>query len=207
MPSVAHQTMRRYGVAVACVALVAAATIANTTGAEAEPDVPAPPLPVFTATSTAWAPAVDGRFADRITKADIAAMREMCQWFDAQFDTLLGQIAAVQTTLVAHHDDYSASGVQQRVDAVTANIDQSNAYLTPRADALGESRTCTYSNTLYVCDHGTNIPGGEYLREVVEQQQRIRDGFVNHNPAFINEIAVGRANAAAADVRRRGVCA
>lgn len=201
-----HRAVRRFGVVVSCAVVVAAATVATTVGAAADPDNPVPPLPVFTATPTAWVPYLGGRHASRITEADIAALREMCQWFNAQFGVLMDQVTAFNADLAANRDNYTVPGVQQQADAVTANIDQSTAYLTPRANSLGESRTCTYANALYVCNYGTNIEGGESFRRIAEQQRHISDGFKNHNPAFINNIAIGLTNAAADEIRNQSVC-
>jgi hypothetical protein len=201
-----HRAVRRFCMVVFCAVGVAAATVATTHGAAADPDSPAPPLPVLTATPTDWVPNLGGRHADRITEVDIAALREMCQWFNAQFGILMDQVTAFNANLAAHGDNYTAPGVQQQADAVTANINQSTAYLTPRADSLGESRTCTYANTLYVCNYGTNIEGGESFQRIAEQQRHISDGFTTHNPAFINNIAIGLTNAAADKIRSQGVC-
>lgn len=63
-----------------------------------------------------------------MTEADITAEREMCGWFNAQFDTLMGQINAFNADLAANQDNYAAPGIQHQADAVTANIDQSDLH-------------------------------------------------------------------------------
>lgn len=63
-----------------------------------------------------------------MTEADITAEREMCGWFNAQFDTLMGQINAFNADLAANQDNYAAPGIQHQADAVTVNIDQSEQF-------------------------------------------------------------------------------
>src|SRR5690348_3402153 len=110
----------------ACAALASAAVITVAIDAEADSNTPAPPLPIFTPTPTDWAP----NFAfphnihqNRVTDADITSEREMCEWFNAQFDVLMDQINTFNANLAAAHDDYGTPGIQQQADAVTANID------------------------------------------------------------------------------------
>ena len=103
---------------------------------------------MFTPTPTDWAPNFafpHNLYQNQVTDADITAEREMCEWFNAQFDTLMNQISSFNGNLAANHDDYTAPGIQQQADAVTANIDQSEDYLAPRALAYTQSEDC-YSN-------------------------------------------------------------
>jgi hypothetical protein len=176
-----------------------------TAGAEADPNTPAPPLPVFTPTPTSWAP----NFAfphnlhqNKVTDADITAEREMCEWFNAQFDILMDQINAFNANLAANHDDYSAPGVQQQADAVTANIDQSENYLAPRAQAFTVVRDCD-GDSCY-----TQIPiyEGKDFRRVWQQQSNISTSIKNHNPSGINTVSIGLTNLYANGIRGSGVC-
>jgi len=57
-----------------------------------------------------------------------------------QYDTLMTQIDRFNVTVVADNGDYNVSGNQQLADAVTANIDQSVDFLTPRAQAMSTAQ-------------------------------------------------------------------
>ena len=144
--------IRAFGILASCTALAAAAIVTMTAGAEADPNVPAPPLPVFTPTPTDWGP----NFAfphnihqNQVTDADITAEREMCEWFNAQFDALMDQINGFNGNLSTNHDDYAAPGIQHQADAVTANIDQSEDYLAPRARSLTRREDCSRRRRLH----------------------------------------------------------
>ena len=63
-----------------------------------------------------------------VTEADINAEREMCQWYNAQYETLMAQIDRFDNNLIRSNGDYSVANNQQLADAVTANIDQSVAF-------------------------------------------------------------------------------
>ena len=141
--SARQRLIRRLGILASCSAVAAAAVITVSTGAEADSATPAPPLPLFTPTPTDRGP----NFAfphnlhqNQVTDADITAEREMCEWFNAQFDVLMDQINTFNGNLAANHDDYSAS--EQQADAVTANIDQSERFLDPRARTFTLQSNC-----------------------------------------------------------------
>ncbi len=59
----------------------------------------------------------------RVTPEQIDAQRESCQWFNAQYGTLMTQIVGFQNFLGGRHDDWTAPGVQAAGDAVKANVD------------------------------------------------------------------------------------
>jgi hypothetical protein len=157
--SACSRLIREFSIIASCSALATAATLTMTAGADSDPNAPAPALPVFTPTPTNWAP----NFAfphnlhqNRVTDADITSEREMCEWFNAQFDTLMNQINTFNANLAVNHDDYTAPGIQQQADAVTANIDQSEDYLAPRARAFTVVDDCNYALEGDSCD--TYIP-------------------------------------------------
>jgi hypothetical protein len=198
--------IRGFGVLASCCALAAATIITMTAGAEADSTVPAPPLPVFTPTPTDWAP----NFAfphnihqNQVTDADITSEREMCEWFNAQFDILMDQINTFNANLAANHDDYTAPGIQQQADAVTANIDRSEDYLEPRARAYTRKVDCDDD----ICDTQFPIYEGDTFVGVWQQQSNISTGIKNHNPSGINNISIGLTNLLANGIRGSGVCA
>ncbi len=198
--------IRRFSILASCTAVAAAATITMTVGAEADSSAPAPPLPVFTPTPTDWGP----NFAfphnihqNQVTDSDITSEREMCEWFNAQFDTLMNQINSFNANLANNHDDYSAPGIQQQADAVTANIDQSEDYLAPRARAYTRITDCDDES----CDTYIPIFEGQDFVRVWQQQSNISTSIKSHNPSGINNISIGLTNLYANGIRGSGVCA
>jgi hypothetical protein len=110
----------------------------------AEPsDQPAPPLPMFTPTPSNWSPKFPFPYdatRKNVTDADVTAEREMCQWFKAQYEELQRQIDAFGFNLLTASNDWVVEGIQLQADAVVANIDQTEEYLAPRAQALTHSQ-------------------------------------------------------------------
>ncbi len=208
--SARSRLIRGFSIIASCTALATAATLTLTAGADSDPNAPAPPLPVFTPTPTNWAP----NFAfphnlhqNRVTDADITSEREMCEWFNAQYDTLMDQINTFNASLAANHDDYTAPGIQQQADAVTANIDQSEDYLAPRARAFTVVDDCNYCLEGDPCDTYIPIYEGKDFRAVWQQQSNISTSIKNHNPSGINNISIGLTNLYANGIRGSGVCA
>lgn len=100
------------------------------------------PLPVVTPVPNDWQPQFPLHYNDLrryVTDADISAERDMCQWFNAQYDTLRHQIEGLNDALIRANGHWDADGVQAQADIVTANIDQSEGFLAPRAQALTQS--------------------------------------------------------------------
>jgi len=111
--------------------------------ADADPaDPPAPPLPVITPTSSDWAPKFPPPYdatRKNVTDADITAEREMCQWFTAQYRDLVRQMDEFGFNLLQASNDWTVPDIQLQADAVAANIEQSVAFLAPRAESLTQS--------------------------------------------------------------------
>ena len=127
-----HNTITAAAAAVAtALALVAAPT------AQAEP---APTLPVFVPYPSAWSPDYSlfpyNLWQTRVTPEQITAQRDACQWFNAQYADLAGQMHGFKTFLADAGDNWSAPGVQQAADVVTANLNQTAAFLDPRVHTL-----------------------------------------------------------------------
>jgi hypothetical protein len=100
------------------------------------------PLPVVVPSSSGWEPKFPfpyDQFRNSVTDRDITAEREMCEWFNAQFFELKDQIEALNNAIIRHNGNFDAPEVQQRFNVVTANIDQSLAFLAPRAQALTQA--------------------------------------------------------------------
>ena len=153
------KTFRCRGVALAYTAIaMSAVAIVGVPASQAEPasdDDLIRPLPVITPTSTNWVPKFPfpyDQMRNRVTDADITAEREMCQWYNAQYEILSDQIDRVQFNRIQQNGpgvrvgggtdwDYSFGPIQHQVDIVTADIDQSENFLAPRARPSHKVRT------------------------------------------------------------------
>jgi hypothetical protein len=127
-------------------ALVIAAVMSTTMGAhaQADPSDPPPaPLPIFVPSPSDWQPKFPSPYdatRKNVTDADITAEREMCQWFTAQYVELRRQMDTFGFDLLAANNDWTVPGIQLHADAVVSNVEQSVAYLAPRAEALTQSQ-------------------------------------------------------------------
>jgi hypothetical protein len=157
------------------------------------------PLPVVTPTASNWTPKFPfpyNQTRGSVTEADITAEREMCQWFNAQYEILERQIDRVQFNRItpdgpgvingAGSDwDYSVGDIQHQVDIVTANIDQSVSFLAPRAQALTQTKN----------DFGDNyfpLYQGESFYHVWQYLAAVNDGIKSHQPDWFTGPAVQR---------------
>lgn len=115
-------------------------------------------------------------FTYQVTPEMIGGMSDSCQWFNAQFDPLMGQIDAFNRNLADHRDVYAS--VQSQADAVVADIDRSTGFLGPRLQPL------TIRNTPDNFGPYSPIYGGEQLTGVLFQLSRIADSMrKNSRPA------------------------
>jgi hypothetical protein len=126
----------------ATTALVCATTVigAGPAGSAHADDQSPAPLPVFAPHPSDWQPNYTvfpyNLWQSRVTPEQVTAEREACQWFNAQYGALIGQVFGFQHYLAGHGDDWSAPGVQGAGNTVKANLDQSAAFLDPRARTL-----------------------------------------------------------------------
>jgi hypothetical protein len=200
-----------------CVAVVLALTTALFgPAAGAQPDPPSPPggpsdsdlirpLPAVMLTPSDWAPKYPFPYDQTrasVTDADINAMREMCQWYNAQYPTLSAQIDRLQFNRIAPNGtdfDYSVDGVQQQVDIVVGNIDQSLAFLDPRVHALTQSQN-HFGDTYFP------IYEGEAFFKLWEQLSNGVNGIKAHQPDWFTGPSVQKAKRWGSDIRRSHVC-
>lgn len=126
----------RRGIAVVGAAIVAGAVAVGT----ADADDQLSPLPVFQPHPSDWQPDYTvypyNLWQIRVTPEQVTAEREACQWFDAQYGQLMGQVFGFQHFLGDQHDVWTAPGVQGAANLVKANLDQSAAFLDPRVHTL-----------------------------------------------------------------------
>ncbi|WP_116374993.1 hypothetical protein [Mycobacterium sp. MFM001] len=182
---------------------LAAAAVGLAGVAHADPNPP-PPLPVFSPAPSDWSPNFDiwpyNTFTYRVTPEMVGGMSDSCQWFNAQFDPLMGQINEFNRNLGDHHDDYSAAGVQRQADAVVANIDQSTAFLAPRVKPL------IVTNTPDNFGPYSPIYGGESMASVAFQLSRIGTSIKKKDPSGVTHANIVAATGWGNAIRDLGAC-
>jgi hypothetical protein len=179
------------------------ATADGVAGAEPLVDEVAPPLPVIVATPSNWQPKFPYPYdASRaqVTDADINAEREMCQWYTAQYDTLVSQVERFDDNLAKSNGDYGVANNQALADAVTANIDQSMGYLAPRAQAL----TLTHD---YLGDEYFPLYQGESFYRLWQHLSNVSAGIRGRQPAWFVGPSLQRAKRWGSRIHRSDVCA
>lgn len=72
----------------------------------------------------------------RVTPEQVAALHDSCQWFNIRYGSLHDAVYGFQHFLGDHRDDWAVSGVANRAASVRADLDQSAAFLEPRARTL-----------------------------------------------------------------------
>jgi len=211
----------RHLCATACCALVLPASLtgAQVSVSRADPYEPAPasdvirPLPPVTPQPSNWVPKYPFPYDQTrgsVTAADITAEREMCQWFNAQYDTLRRQIDRLQFDRITPNGpgvisgaasdwDYSFGQIQQEVDIVTANIDQAENFLAPRAQALTQSQD-------YVGDTYFPIYEGKSFYLLWQDLSNINAGIRAHQPDWFTGPSVQRAKRWGTRINRSHVC-
>jgi hypothetical protein len=198
-----------HGAALACTA-IALSVVLIATGPTSRADPPPNsdlirPLPVVTPTPTNWAPKFPWPYdqtRNHVTHADIVAEREMCQWFNADYDTLYHQIDRLQFNRISSNGtdfDYSVDGVQHQVDIVTSNIDQSLAFLTPRVQALTQSQD--FAGDLYF-----PIYKGDAFYYLWQQLSNVNDGIKAHQADWFTGPSVLRAKKWGSEIQHSHVC-
>jgi hypothetical protein len=208
---------RRSGVAALFAAALAVLAIVTGSSASAGPgDPPSPPdlpsdsdlirpLPVMTPTASNWQPQFPFPYdqtRNRVTNTDITSMREMCQWYNAQYPTLRAQIDRLQFNRIGPDGkDYDAGrdGMGQQYDIVTGNVAQSVDFLTPRAQALTQSQN-SYGDDYFP------IYKGEAFYKLWEQLVNVNDGILAHQADWFTGPSVQKAKRWGSDIQHSHVC-
>lgn len=177
------------------------------------PDLPGPPsdsslvrpLPVVTPTSSGWAPKFPFPYdqtRNRVTDADITAMREMCQWYGAQYATLRDQIDRLQFNRIGPDGrdyDYTRDNVQQQVDIVSTNVGQAVDFLTPRVQSLTQAQNPYGDNYFPIYE-------GEAFFKLWEQLSNVNNGILAHQPDWFTGPSVQKAKRWGSDIHRAHIC-
>jgi hypothetical protein len=204
-------------IALTCVLItLSGAAVAMGPASRADPSDyvrPPEPLPMVIPTTSDWVPKFPFPYdetKDSVTDADINAEREMCQWFNAQYDELTRQINRLQFNRITPNGpgvisgtgsdwDYSIGDLQQQVDIVTANIDQSVDFLAPRVQALTQSTD--HSRDVYF-----PLYEGESFYLLWQHLSNVSAGIKSHQPDWFTGPSVRRVLRWGSRIHRSHVC-
>ncbi|ASL17539.1 hypothetical protein MYCOZU2_05183 [Mycobacterium intracellulare subsp. chimaera] len=129
-------------------------------------------------------------------------MREMCQWYSAQYATLRAQIDRLQFNRIGPDGkdyDYTRDDIQQQVDIVTGNIGQAVAFLTPRVQALTQAQNSFGDNYFPIYE-------GEAFYKLWEQLSNVNNGILAHQADWFTGPSVQKAKRWGSDIHRSHVC-
>ncbi|OBJ42495.1 hypothetical protein A5630_20870 [Mycolicibacterium mucogenicum] len=163
------------------------------------------PLAVIAPRQSSWEPKYPFPYdqtRSRVTDADVTAMREMCQWYNAQYATLRAQIDRLQHNRIGPDGrdfDYTQGGVQQQVDIVTNNIAQAVDFLTPRTQVLTQAQS-PFGDTFFP------VYKGEAFFKLREQLVNVNNGILAHQPDWFTGPSVQKAKRWGSDIHRSHVC-
>ena len=187
----------------AAVAVLAAALTVVPTATTAHTDLATPSLPAFSPHPSDWQPNTTvfpyNLWQNRVTPEQVTAMRESCQWFNAQYDTLIAQVLGFQKFLGDNRDDWDAPGVQPAADVIIANLDQSAAFLDPRG------------HTLFIVNYPDQseyspIYNGDSIFHLWFQLTQISDKMKRQLPSGQINANNATANVYGTTIRNSGVC-
>jgi hypothetical protein len=213
---VRERNRRGGGIAFSAVVLWAVGILTGPpAGADPNAEIPVPgppsdsslisPLPVIVPTASKWTPKFPFPYdqtKDKVTDADIAAMSDMCQWYNAEYVTLASQIQRLQFNRLApdgNDFDYTRGNVQQQMDIVSGNIGQSLDFLTPRVHALTQAQN-PYGDNYFP------VYKGEAFYKLWEQLSNVNAGILAHQPDWFTAPSVQKAQRWGSDIHRSRVC-
>ena len=174
----------------------------GTAAAQPTVDEIAPPLPIVVPTASSWQPQFPFPFdqtRNSVTEAEINAEREMCQWYNAQYDTLMTQIDDFGANLAKNNGDYNVANNQQLADAVTANVDQSVNFLAPRVQALTIMHD--FAGDLYFA-----LYQGESFYRLWQQLSNVSAGIRGRQPGWFYGPSLQHALRWGSKINRSHVC-
>lgn len=172
--------------------------------AVAHADDAVPSLPVFVPHPSDWTPNYTvypyNLWQNRVTPEQVVAERDACQWFNAQYDVLRDGVVGFQNYLADRHDDWSAPGVAAIAGVVKANLDQSAAFLEPRA------------RTLFIVNYPDRseyspLYNGDSIHYLWFQLNQISDKIGHRVPSGQINANVATMNVYGSVIRDSGVCA
>jgi hypothetical protein len=172
--------------------------------ANADPTVDelAPPLPLIVPTPNGFQAQFPYPFDETrssVTPADVQAEGEMCQWYNAQYETLMTQIDNFDINLIKSNGDYRVANNEDLANAITANIDQSTAFLAPRAQALTQTQD-------YLGDTYFPLYQGESFFRLWQHLSNVSAGIRGRQQAWFYGPSVQRALRWGSRINRSHVC-
>ncbi|MGU3498702.1 hypothetical protein [Mycobacterium sp. C31M] len=171
--------------------------------AGADPWDPAPPiLPEFVPAASSWAPQFPYPYDQtrkNVTDVDINAMREMCQWFNAQYRDLRNQLDKFGFNLLQANNDWTAGMIQAQADNVAMNVERTVAFLTPRTTALTISQD--FAGDLYF-----PIYQGEPFYRLWQELSNVGVGIRARNTAWVYGPSQQRVKRWASQIERSRIC-
>ncbi|WP_165774217.1 hypothetical protein [Mycolicibacterium sphagni] len=182
------------------------ATVLLATAAIATPIAHAdnPSLPTFVPHDSDWQPNTVvypyNLWQNRVTPEQVTAMRDSCQWFNAQYDPLMAQVFGFQHRLDGTHDNWQAPGIQSAANTIEANLDQSAAFLDPRA------------HTLFIVNYPDQseyspVYNGDSMFHLWYQLTQISDNMRHQLPSGQINAHIATANVYGNTIRDSQVCA
>lgn len=194
---------RRSLAALAGLAVAASCVLTLDSTAAARPDdPPVPPMPDVAVTPTNWAPTVRhpyDKISNHVTAADITAMGEMCQWFNAQYRELVRQIDQFGFNLLETSNDWTQGQIQAQADAVAGNIDRAEDFLAPRAQALTQTQD-------FAGDQYFPVYQGEAFYRLWQHLSNVGVGIKARNTAWVNGPASERVKHWGSKIHRSHAC-
>jgi hypothetical protein len=191
--------------------MVTAVCIASTAMASADPVIDYDPvthydqpqrLPVITPMASDWQPQFSFPFDQSrqfVTPADINAEREMCQWYDAQFDTVKHQVEGLNDHVIRNNGSFDGDGAAQQTDTVIANLDQSLDFLTPRVQALTQS--LDHSGDMYF-----PLYQGDAFYGLWQQMSNLTNGLKSRQPTWFTGPSYHQMQYWGSKIHRSHVC-
>lgn len=160
-------------------------------------------LPVFVPHPSDWAPDTSvypyNLWQGRTNDEQVTALRDSCQWFNAQYDTLMSSVYGFQNYLRDHHDVWAASGSETVGTVVTANLDQSAAFLDPRVHAL-------YITNYPDQSQYSPLYNGDSFYHLWFQFTQISDKIKQQLPSGVINANIATANVYGNTIRDSGIC-
>lgn len=180
---------------------VAGADPGDDNDAFAEFDAPQT-LPVISPTPDGWQPMFPfpfDRTRDEVTAAEINAEREMCQWFNAQYDVVKRQIAGLNNAVVRSNGNFDGPGVPEQTAIVVGNLDRSVEFLTPRAQLLTQSRN--FAGDVYF-----PLYQGDSFYGLWQQMSNLAKGIKSRQPTWFTGPSYQRMQHWGSKINRSHVC-